>query len=353
MKTLKKILNIVITLIVIGVVVFKLYSNKKQIDENLHQLEQKSVLISVEVTEAKLGKLQQELSFTGVFDANNDLTLTSEVSGKVKKIFKQEGDPVKKGEKIFCIENSLFKSQLQLAEDNLNKTKKNLERFKNLESTQAISKQKLEDIQLAYKKAKLDYETALFNYEESFFESPIHGIINKHMVEIGTYVFPGKPVCQIVSCKPLIFKTLITESDLLKIKKDQPVVIMPDIASDRELNGEITHVASKTNNSGKFEMEVMVHDNNLMIKPGMLGKAIVTVNGTDKQLMIPRKCLEGSIKDPKVYIIRNNIAELVPIQIENILDEQLIVKSGIGVHDQIVVNGQINLDHGTRVRIVN
>ena len=51
-------------------------------------------------------------------------------------------------------------------------------------------------------------------------------------------------------------------------------------------------------------------------------------------------------------MIKDNQAFLIPIKIEEVIDDFLVINSGINLSDTIVVNGQINLDNGTNVRIL-
>lgn len=352
MKTLIKISKLAIIFIILIAAVFKLYSNKKQIDNTIVGLEEKEILIPVEVIQAKEKVTNKQYKLNGVFEAKNNLNLISEVSGKIEKLCVPEGAIIDKGQELFCVENKILKAQLDLALVNLNDTEKNLNRFKNLKASDAVSKKQLEDIQIAFQQAKLNYELALITYENSFIKSPIKGTVNEFFVEIGSYVYPGLAVANILATDTLFLITKVPEQDILKINKRDKVNIIYQGTMKIEAFGSVDYISSKADDSNKFEIKIKVKNPNGVFKPGMFATAVICSESNHKRIIIPRKCLEGSLKDPKVYLINDNQAFLVPIKIEEVIDDFLVINSGISLNNTIVVNGQINLDNGTKVRIL-
>jgi len=352
MKTLVKILKLAIIFILLIVIVFKLYSNRKQLNNTIERLEQKSVLIPVEVIKPREIELNKQFEYSGVFEAKNNLSLISEVNGKVEKLNVSEGSRIAAGEELICVENKIFKAQLDLAAANLKDSEKNLNRFKNLEASNAVSTKQLEDIQMAHQQAKLSYELALLNFENSFIKSPINGVVNEYLIEVGTFVTPGLAVANILNLDSLIFSTKVSESDILEINYKDKVIIIPQISSKKEILGNVNYISSKADESKKYELKVCVNNHQGLIKPGMFAKASISPHSDSKKMVIPRKCLEGSLKDPKVYIIKNNKAYLVSINTEEVIGDFIVIKSGLSISDTIVINGQINLDNGTDVRIL-
>jgi hypothetical protein len=70
-------------------------------------------------------------------------------------------------------------------------------------------------------------------------------------------------------------------------------------------------------------------------------------------LAIPREALVGSIKTPQVYVVENGHAILRSIVIDSEVNTYLVVKSGLKENEQLVVNGQENLNNNDSVKIIN
>src|SRR5690606_26515549 len=102
----------------------------------------------IPVTTEVVGKSNVNVNFTsnGTFEANQELSLQSEASGKVVKIFKRKGDSVKAGQLIAQLDDELLQSELAIAQVSYDQTKRDLERYRNLSGSDAITSRQLEDI---------------------------------------------------------------------------------------------------------------------------------------------------------------------------------------------------------------
>jgi hypothetical protein len=68
-------------------------------------------------------------------------------------------------------------------------------------------------------------------------------------------------------------------------------------------------------------------------------------------VVIPRTALTGSIKDPKVYVVENNIARLRKITVGAEYGSKIEVVEGLSVGETVVINGQVNLRDSVAVTI--
>ena len=91
----------------------------------------------------------------------------------------------------------------------------------------------------------------------------------------------------------------------------------------------------------------------MTLKAGMFGTAFFEgVNGHNA-LVIPRNALTGSIKEPKVFVVRGDTAYLKAISLGEVDDNLVEVILGLSPGEQVVVSGQINLEDGSAVTRVN
>jgi multidrug efflux pump subunit AcrA (membrane-fusion protein) len=70
-----------------------------------------------------------------------------------------------------------------------------------------------------------------------------------------------------------------------------------------------------------------------------------------ESIVIPRTALIGSIKNPQVYVVENNVARLKDIVAGISIGEKLEVVSGLTPGELVVINGQINLKDSVSVII--
>ena len=170
--------------------------------------------------------------------------------------------------------------------------------------------------------------------------------------EEGTLLTDGSPVADIVDNKSLKMKVNVTEKELLKLKKGGKAVITTDTYSDKTFTGTIDVIAPKGNDMYNYAVELKL-DNNADLRPGMYATATFEANGgNEKAIVINRKAIVGGVKAPHVFVIRDNKACKVPVQLGLVNSDFIEITQGISMDDHVVISGQINLRDGYEVSIL-
>jgi multidrug efflux pump subunit AcrA (membrane-fusion protein) len=84
----------------------------------------------------------------------------------------------------------------------------------------------------------------------------------------------------------------------------------------------------------------------------MFGRVSFSTIKNNESILIPREALVGSVKNAKLFVVENGIAEERNIVVGGAYDEMLEVLEGVEEGEQIVVNGQNNLKNNYRVRVL-
>src|SRR5690606_31123910 len=137
----------------------------------------------------------------GTFIANQELNLQSEASGKVVKTFKRKGDMVQAGQLIAQLDDELLQSELSITQVSYDQAKRDLERYRNLSGSDAITKRQLENIDNDSKNAEAQLKIIHKRIAHGNITPPISVYINEDYVEIGTLVAPAMPIVHIVNSK--------------------------------------------------------------------------------------------------------------------------------------------------------
>jgi hypothetical protein len=87
------------------------------------------------------------------------------------------------------------------------------------------------------------------------------------------------------------------------------------------------------------------------LKAGTYVNVQINAGQSAPALMIPRDAIVSSVKEPSVYLISGETAQLTRITTGRDSGEYLEVLSGLNENDKIVVTGQINLADGAKVSI--
>ncbi len=186
-----------------------------------------------------------------------EVALSFRVSGRLKELYFEEGDYVKKGQIIARLDDDTFKTNLDEANASANETravkmnaqdiyKRNLA----LCYDETISKEECENILTNKNKSAADYDLAFARLKNAKIAlndtkliAPNDGIILTRITEKGTVLAAGTPVYNMSLFKPLWARAYIKEEDLGKIKLGQKAYISSDSMPKHEFSAHIGFIS--------------------------------------------------------------------------------------------------------------
>jgi membrane fusion protein, multidrug efflux system len=351
-KNRTRIILIVILIVSTILIVFKLRSNKKEVQNNIAYAQSKIDRIPVVVTPASTGVLSENVVATGTLEPFESLSLVSETQGKIIKIYKQKGDRVVSGEAIVKVDDEVIAANVLTAEANYTQYQKDVDRLTRLSGENAVTKRDLEQVTIGLKKAKADLINAKKALNNTCIKSPINGFINSSNLTIGQFLAGGSSVCEIVNNNSLKLNIKVSESEVYKISKGQNVSIRLTVFPDKQFSGRITAIAEKADAAMKFNVEITLNNNaNTHLRSGLYAEAELPVKNQNR-VIIPKACIVGSMESPVVFIAQDSKAVKRTLIIGQSNDKQVEVLSGLSVNEQIIINGQLNLKNGDQINIV-
>lgn len=351
MSGLKKTIYWILAIAIVAAIVFILINNKKQIDAETRLASEASSEIAVHVVEAKTERITTQIEADGVFMPYRFLPLISETQGEIVEIYKEKGDYVRKGQLIARVDDEMIKANVLVAEANYEQMEKDLKRFEKLIKKDAITLQQYEKAKIGLKKANADLITARKHLKNTKIEAPVSGTITNRPIELGLVIGGGTKICEIVNIDKLKMTVKVAENEVLKINEGMTVRIKPDVYNDVELKGTVTAVGVMAGKGLKYDVDIELNNSKEHpLKAGMY--ATVIFPAIEKEsLVIERKALTGSIKNPTVFVVKDNKAELRELITGTVTNNKIEVLRGIDEGDKVVVSGQINLKDGIRVSI--
>ncbi|SHJ84348.1 RND family efflux transporter, MFP subunit [Tangfeifania diversioriginum] len=353
MKTVKQISIALIILVLVGLAAYKLNANKEQIRETTELASQTISEIPVKIVAPQTGTINKQISTTGTVSATEELMVLSETQGKVQKIYKNVGDRVQKNEVIIEVDDEVIAANVLVAEADFEQQTKDIERLQRLEQGNAISKHDLEQARIALKKAEADLITARKALRDTKIKAPISGIINKRLVENGQFISGGMPICEIVNTAKLKIWVKIPEKDIFKLAKGQAVHVTIPSLPGKTFTGKLNSIGEKADNAMKFDAEVVMdnHNGEQRLKAGLFSEVLIPVEASET-ILIEKTAITGSMKNPSVFVVEGDKAVKKEI-ITNESDDKFVeVVSGLNKEGRVVVSGQLNLNDGDRVKII-
>jgi len=157
--------------------------------------------VAVEVSAAVQDDLIEYVSAVGTVTAMRDVMVSSETGGRITAVPVRVGDVVRRGQTLVQVDDELraiavdqAKAQLQAAETNLKKAKRDFERSETLSRSGDVADVELEGDRLAYHSSGAQYAAASAalklaqrQYDDTKIKAPIAGIVALRKVEVGKW----------------------------------------------------------------------------------------------------------------------------------------------------------------------
>jgi membrane fusion protein, multidrug efflux system len=352
---MKTAIRIILGLIVLGGLIaagsWKLKENKKTIEDSAKLTQERNT--EMPVNTAIIGKkdITGGISVTGTYQPFKELAVISDAQGRITQLNVKDGDVVREGAVILAVDNDLLKNQLDIAKVNLKKTENDLTRLRNLLGDGGVTQQQIDDAENGIENMKANIRSLEKQISLTLMKAPITGTVSGKSIERGGVVAPGMKIMDLINVQRLKMKVYLTEDEVMQVKKGQRVELKADLYPTRGFVGVVNLIDVKADNSKRFLVEVELDNPGGSLKAGMDGTALFNAGRSMSILALPRASIVGSVRDAKVYVVQNGVAELRKVQLGNIYGEYVSILSGLSEGDEVVRAGQINLEDGMKVRV--
>lgn len=352
---MKRNIVIVVVVLLVGLIGYRLFSNKKHIDSKKEVVDNTDFKVSVNVAKVQSKTSEQKLTLVGTVAANQQLDIKSEVAGKVIALNIKLGDYVSKGRTLARIDNTLREITVSTAEQSLADAKQNVDRYKNLFEGGAATKAQYDQYKLAYENAKNQVDQAKKQLNDALVIAPISGYVTSKNVEMGAFVSIGSPITTLVDVSSLKVQLNVPESDVYKLKVGDAIAISATVFPGITYKGRVNFVSVMGDASHNYPVEISIQNNSKYpLKAGTYVDVAFAQKTKTSVLQIPREAMLGSLKDAKVYVVdtAKNIVTLRHVVLGADFGNFMEVLKGLNAGEQVVTSGQINLTDSTRVTII-
>ena len=300
MKKISKIWWAAGAIIIIAIIVW-LFSGGK---------EEKQISFSFE--KAAPANIQIGVTATGTIEPVTSVTVGTQVSGIVSRIYVDYNSVVKKGQVIAELDKTNLTSELNTAKANLasaqsslNYETDNYKRYKTLYSKGLVSADEYESAKLSYDKAlqtvvsqKEQLTKAQTNLGYATITSPIDGVVLSKAVEEGQTVAASFNTPELFSIakdlKDMRVIADIDEADIGEVKEGENVKFTVDAFPNDTFEGVVTQVrqeATTTNNVVTYEVVISAPNADLKLKPGLTANVTIFTAEKNNVLSVPSKAL--------------------------------------------------------------
>lgn len=365
-KIFNKVWIAMILVVVIAVAVWLLSGGKKEEQINFKQ------------EKVATHTLQNSITATGTIEAVTSVTVGTQVSGIVNKLYVDYNSVVKKGQVIAELDKTNLISELNTAKANLASTESNLsyqsanmKRYQTLYKKGLVSADEYENALLAYRQSKEQVASSRENVQKAqtnlgyaTITSPIDGTVISKSVEEGQTVAASFNTPELFTIakdlKNMQVIANVDEADIGGVAVGNRVNFTVDAYPDDTFEGVVKQVrleATTNNNVVTYEVVISAPNADLKLKPGLTANVTIFTKEQANILSVANKALrftptkETVGKDMKivdckgknkVWTLNGNTltAHSVNIGQSDAMHTQIIsgIKAGQSVVTEIVVD---------------
>ena len=302
MKKLRisKIWIAVVVIVIVAVAAWAMSGGKKEEDSNFKE------------EKVALKTLQNSVTATGTIEAVTSVTVGTQVSGIVNKLYVDYNSQVKKGQVIAELDKTNLLSELNTAKANLasaqsslNYQAANMERYKTLYKKGLVSADEYENALLTYRQAKEQVASSKENVQRAqtnlgyaTITSPIDGTVISKSVEEGQTVAASFNTPELFTiAKDLTNMQVVAnvdEADIGGVKEGNRVTFTVDAYPDDTFEGTVKQVrleATTTNNVVTYEVVISAPNADLKLKPGLTANVTIYTQERSGVLAVANKAL--------------------------------------------------------------
>jgi len=174
--------------------------------------------------------------------------------------------------------------------------------------------------------------------------------VAERLVEPGTAVDAGTPILDVTGDGALEVFVDVPETRVRHVDRDATHrVRIP--ALDETVSGTVAGIASEASDAGTFPVRLSL--DHAELRPGMSAEVSFALQ-RDETLRVPRASV-GYLPDGQPYalVIERGVVTHRPLELGEVRDDTIAVRSGLDAGERIVRRGVVFLDAGEQVRVLS
>lgn len=335
--------------------------------------------------------IESVVTAPGEIDPKVKVNISAHIVGKIEKLYFNEGDTVRRGQKLVELEKPLYLAQrdrlsaelasrrveVQRARAAMNTAQAQYDRAQSL-SKQGIQAQELFDqARLAYENARAGVaaaeqgvyqaqaglRSASEDLSRTTIVSPLDGKVVQlnaregEVVVTGTMNNPGSVIAVIADLSQILVEAEVGETEVVSVSLQQPAKIKVDAIPDREYHGRVVEIGSSAavrQGAGAgiryFKVKVAIDDADARLRPGMTSQVSIVTNSAQNAVAVPIQAVVERVpgstgddaddddKPKKKYVFLAVDAKAKQVEVQTGISDttHVVITSGVKEGDRLI-----------------
>ena len=358
---------------------------------------------AIVVAKVESHELRRAIDVVGTLAADEEVTVSSEVEGRVLRIAADLGDRVTAGQALVVLDPEKLQYRLdqqratlgramarygvadsaaampaiertpdvQRAAAELELAGQAFRRATELHRQSLLPQQQMDDADAMLKAKKAAYESALqgsrnlradidseranlklaeASVRDGTIRAPFDAYVQKRLVSPGEFVKTQTAVMSLVKIDPLKLTAEVPEKMAPWVKVGQSLTLAVEAMPGTEVSGHIARLSPAVNPQTRaFPIEGRVPNPNGSLKPGGFARVHITTDLVEKVLTVPATALQYRYGVNRVFVVNGDRLRATEIKIGDRVGERVEVVGGVAAGEMIAATDVEKLADGARV----
>jgi len=295
-------------------------------------------------------EVAQSLTLIGKLQAEQFVSIASEVTAKVTQIAVQANQTVKKGQLLIQLDDARAKALLAEAKAYLQDEQRKLKDFQRLIKKQAVTQTEFDGQSAVVAIAKARLLAAQVFVDNHRLVAPFAGTIGLLDFSEGKTVAIGETLLTLDDLSEMTLDLPVPERYLSKIEIGMDVSATSRAWPETTFIGKVAAVDSRINpDTLNLRVRLLFDNKNQQLKPGMMMKSQLVFAAVNEPI-IAVQSLEYSGTKRFVYVIGDNQkVQRREVTLGARIGDQALIESGLAIGERIVVQGLVNMRDGLTI----
>jgi membrane fusion protein (multidrug efflux system) len=326
---------------------------------------QRDDTIPVTIAAVQTAPLDRTLPVVGTLFAKTEATIGAQVEGQIEKTQVDFGEQVSASHELALIDTDSYealarqsaaavaraKASALNAEHALKRTlelqQSKISSASDLDSATALAEQ----AQAEVKAAEAADAIARLNLQRSHVIAPFAGTISERIINTGDYAKIGSPLFRLVDDHELKYIVQAPERYAGQVKVGQLIQFAVDAWPNENFQGTVYLISPSVSTATRsFNLGALIANSGGQLKANTFARGQLILERAVPTPLIPLEAVVSFAGVTKVFVIENNLAHSLEVQLGRIQDGRQEVLSGLKAGQMVAVSGTTKLFDNARVR---
>lgn len=294
-----------------------------------------------------------------------------QVDGIIQRRLFEEGSEVKAGQQLYQIDPSVYQATYKSAQATLASSKSLAQRYKDLVTDQAVSRQSYDEAQAAYLQAEAAVEQARIDLRYTKVLAPISGRVGRSMVTEGALVSNGQStaLATIHQLDPIYVDVIQPSKELLRLRQElesgqlekagesaAKVQLKLEDGTTYAHEGKLEFSeVSVDESTGSVTLRAVFPNPDNVLLPGMFVHALLAVGVNQQAILAPQQGITRNLRGEASALVVNaeNKVEPRELKAERAVGNRWLVLEGLQQGDRLITEGLQFVRPGVEVTVTD